>query len=236
MVGFPFASPARYDSQYDLHRFRVGLNYHFGGSDGEAKEGRPSDDRGPGTWELHGQTTFIMQGYPPIRSPYEGANSLPGIGQSRETWSASAFLGVRLWQGGELYYNPELLQGFGIADTTGAGGYPQGEAQKSNFPFPRYSTSRLFVRQETIGRRARPSRADGPAVKRKIYRLTFQVGRFSARCSTPIAMCRARLPQLVSLGGRRLRLSRRSHRPHLRRHCRVEPAELGRAGRLLPGR
>src|SRR5437899_11171789 len=31
LTGFAFASaPARYDSQYDLHRFRVGLNYKFG--------------------------------------------------------------------------------------------------------------------------------------------------------------------------------------------------------------
>ena len=60
----------------------------------------------------------------------------------------SAFLGVRLWQGGELYFNPESLQGFGVADTTGAAGYPNGEAQKSNFPYPRFNVSRLFLRQE----------------------------------------------------------------------------------------
>ncbi len=34
LSGFAFASaPARYDSQYDLHRFRVGLNYKFGEAD-----------------------------------------------------------------------------------------------------------------------------------------------------------------------------------------------------------
>ena len=147
LTGFSFASaPARYNSLYDLHRFRVGLNYHFGA--GRRRRPTSADDRGPGTWEIHGQTTFIFQGYPPFRSPYEGANSLPGVGQSRETWTVSAFLGVRLWQGGELYFNPELLQGFGVASTVGAGGYPNGEAQKSNFPFPRYNTSRLFLRQE----------------------------------------------------------------------------------------
>src|SRR6185437_12696746 len=107
LTGFSFAAPARYDSLYDLHRLRVGLNYHFG-VDGED---RKDDDRGPLSWEIHGQTTFIFQGYPSFNSPYEGANSLPGGGQSRETWTVSAFLGVRLWQGGELYYNPELLQG-----------------------------------------------------------------------------------------------------------------------------
>ena len=57
------------------------------------------DDRGPGTWELHGQTTFIFQGYPPFRAPYSGPNSLPPSASSRETWTVSAFLGVRLLAG-----------------------------------------------------------------------------------------------------------------------------------------
>ena len=109
-------------------------------------------------------------------------NSLPGVGQSRETWTVSAFLGVRLWQGGELYYNPELLQGFGVADTVGAGGYPNGEAQKSNFPYPRYNTSRLFLRQE-IGlggeRKKVESEYGQLAGEKDISRLTFQVGKFA---------------------------------------------------------
>src|SRR5216683_2962296 len=180
LTGFAFASaPARYDSQYDLHRFRVGLNYKFGEVD-ESKE--KAEDHGPGTWELHGQTTFIYQGYPAFNAPYSGANSLPPLGQSRETWTVSAFLGLRLWQGGELYYNPELLQGFGVANTTGAGGYPQGEAQKSNFPFPQYSTSRLFLRQE-IGLGGERGKVEGEygqlSGEKDISRLTFQVGRFS---------------------------------------------------------
>ena len=180
LSGFSFASPAHYDSLYDLHRFRVGLNYHFGAPD-KKKDEKP-DERGPGTWELHGQTTFIFQGYPPMRSPYEGANSLPGVGQSRETWTVSVFLGVRLWQGAELYYNPELLQGFGLANTTGAGGFPNGEAQKSNFPFPRYNLSRLFLRQE-VGLGGKTETVDGEYGQlsgvKDVSRLTFQVGKFS---------------------------------------------------------
>jgi high affinity Mn2+ porin len=180
LTGFAFASaPARYDSQYDLHRFRVGLNYKFGEVD-ESKE--KADDRGPGTWELHGQTTFIYQGYPAFNAPYSGANSLPPLGQSRETWTVSAFLGIRLWQGGELYYNPELLQGFGVANTTGAAGFPNGEAQKSNFPYPRYNTSRIFLRQEIGlgGEREKVESAYGQLSGEKdISRVTLQVGKFS---------------------------------------------------------
>ncbi len=182
LTGYPFASaPARYDSRYDLNLFRIGLNYHFGGDDGETKNSDAAD-KGPGSWEIHGQSTLIFQGYPPIRSPYEGTNSLPGVGQSRETWTTSAFLGVRLWQGGELYYNPELLQGFGLADTVGAGGFPNGEAQKSNFPFPRYNTSRLFLRQEfgLGGEREKVESEYGQLSGEKdVNRFTVQVGKFA---------------------------------------------------------
>jgi high affinity Mn2+ porin len=180
LTGFSFAAPARYDSSYDLHRVRVALSYHFG--DGVKADDKTDDDRGFGSWEIHGQTTFIFQGYPPFRSPYEGINSLPGVGQSRETWTVSAFLGMRLWQGGELYYNPELLQGFGVADTVGAGGYPNGEAQKSNFPFPRYNTSRLFLRQEVGlgGERVKVESDYGQlAGEKDVSRVTFQVGKFA---------------------------------------------------------
>jgi high affinity Mn2+ porin len=183
LSGFSFAAPARYDSLYDIHRVRFGLNYHFGAPDADKAEDKV-DDRGPGSWEIHGQTTFIFQGYPPFNSPYEGANSLPGAGQSRETWTVSAFLGVRLWQGGELYYNPELLQGFGVASTVGAGGYPNGEAQKSNFPFPRYNTSRLFLRQEIGlgGERTKVESEYGQlAGDKDVSRLTVQVGKFAVK-------------------------------------------------------
>jgi high affinity Mn2+ porin len=182
LTGFSFAAPARYDSLNEIHRLRVGLNYHFGAGDADKKDDKADDERGFGSWEIHGQTTFIFQGYPAFRSPYEGANSLPGVGQSRETWTVSAFLGMRLWQGAELYYNPELLQGFGVASTVGAAGYPNGEAQKSNFPFPRYNTSRLFLRQE-IGLGGERQKVESDygqlAGDKDVSRITFQAGKFA---------------------------------------------------------
>lgn len=181
LTGFTFAAPARYDSAYDLHRVRLGLNYRFGARD---KEPEAKPDRGPGSWEIHGQTTFIFQGYPPIAAAYSGTNSLPPDGQSRETWTVSAFLGVRLWEGGEFYYNPELLQGFGVANTTGAGGYPNGEAQKSNFPYPRYNTSRLFLRQEfgLGGEREKVESEYGQlSGERDVSRITLQAGKYSVK-------------------------------------------------------
>ena len=86
--GFAFASaPARYNSLYDLHQVRVGLNYKFGAVD---KSTENTKDRGPGTFEVHGQAAFVYQGYPPFSAAYDGPQSLPFGGQSRETAALSA--------------------------------------------------------------------------------------------------------------------------------------------------
>jgi high affinity Mn2+ porin len=178
---FQFNSGARYDSQYDIHRFRLGLNYRFGQS-ADAKDDSSTDESGPGSFKIHGQATFIFQGYPAFSAPYDGPNSLPAVGQSRETWTTSLFLGVRLWRGGEFYFNPELLQGFGVANTTGAGGYPNGEAQKSNFPYPRFNPSRVFLRQE-FGLGGATEKIDDDYGQlggtKDVSRITLQVGKFA---------------------------------------------------------
>ena len=133
-------------------------------------------------WEIHGQTTYLGQGYPSFRAPYSGANSLTPASQYKATWSNSLFLNARLWDGGEVYHNPELLQGFGFNDTVGVAGFTNGEAQRSNFPYPHYNTSRLFVRhtfglggeQEELA--GEPMQLPGQA---DVSRLTLQAGKFA---------------------------------------------------------
>jgi high affinity Mn2+ porin len=181
-VEAPFSTGATAASSFDVHSVRAGLNYRLAPPVARVGETsrfwQPSFDN----WEIHGQTTYLPQGYPAFRSPYLGENSFTPWAQQRATWTAGVFLGLRLWEGGELYYNPELLQGFGLHDTTGAAGFPNGEAQKSNFPYPRYSTSRLFLRQ-TIGFGGEQETVESSygqmAGKRDISRLTVQVGRYA---------------------------------------------------------
>ncbi len=133
-------------------------------------------------WNIHGQTTFVGQGYPAFHSPYEGANSLSGVGQFRNTVSATAFFGLRLWSGAQFYFNPELMQGFGLNGTHGLAGFPNGEAQKSNFPIPRFNAARAFISQ-TIGLGGeREVIADGPNQlpgARDVSRLTVTVGKLA---------------------------------------------------------
>ena len=168
-----------------VHLFKVGMNYRLWETPPWAAP-MPVDRRTPlpepTDWNVHAQTTIIPQAYPAIRSPYEGTNSLPGGGQGRETWTVDAFLGWRLWQGGEFYFNPELAQGFGLNSTLGLAGFPNGEAQKGGTPFPKFRPQRYFIRQ-TFGLGGEQEEVgDGPlqlAGKRDIDRVTVIVGRFA---------------------------------------------------------
>jgi high affinity Mn2+ porin len=177
-----FPSGTQYTSTLDFQSLRLGLNRKIdwpgSGNFSPASLADPESDR----WEIHGQGTFLPQGYPAFHAPYSGPNSLTPAPQLQQTWSNSLFLNARLWEGGEVYYNPELLQGFGLNDTVGVAGFPSGEAQKSNFPYPHYNTSRLFVRQTFGFGGEQEELASGPtqlASKVDVSRLTLQAGKFA---------------------------------------------------------
>ena len=167
-----------------IHLFKLGLNYRFGDTpwnvtaDADAKPALPESD----VWNIHAQTTFLPQAYPAIRSPYASPFSLPGGGQLQATWTTTAFLGVRLWQGGEFYFNPELAQGFGLNGTLGLAGFSNGEAQKAGAPFPTIRPQRYYIRQTFGLGGEQEDVADGPnqlAGKRDIDRVTMILGRFA---------------------------------------------------------
>ncbi len=100
----------------------------------------------PHRFAIYGQSTFVEQGTGGFQSPYAGPNSLtPNTAQ--EVADATLFLGARLWHGAELWMNPETDQGFGIGNTLGVAGYPNGEAYKIGRNVPYFRLQRAFVRQ-----------------------------------------------------------------------------------------
>jgi len=101
----------------------------------------------PENWSLHAQSTFIEQYHPAFSSPYMGANSLDPRSDGRETYDITLFAGIRLWQGGEAYINPEMDQGFGLSDTLGVAGFTNGEGSKVGEAVPYLRVHRLFFRQ-----------------------------------------------------------------------------------------
>ena len=170
----------RIDSDFSLQELRAGLNYQFGNDPPAAVATAPATpdvDR----INFHGQTTFVEQAYPAFRSPFAGTNSLPGGGEGRETWDATLYAGVRLWQGAELWVNPEIDQGFGLADSLGVAGFPSAEAYKLGEAYPYARVQRDFVRQ-TIDLGGETEKVDADinqfAGSQTANRLVLTVGRF----------------------------------------------------------
>ena len=129
-----------------MHQLRVGLSYTLRGS-GVGDESRlpikPLDLSG---WAVHGQLTFVSQYAAPFPAPYRGTNSLdPNAG--RQTADVTLYLGRRLWEGAELWINPEIDQGFGLSNTLGAAGFTSGEAYKLGYSYPYARVPRAFVHQ-----------------------------------------------------------------------------------------
>lgn len=177
-------SGARASSSFDSHTVRLGLNWHLDrtGTGTQVAEPRALPVIAPENWNIHGQYTLVGQGYPGFRSPYEGANSLAGSKQFQNTMSATAYAGVRLWEGTEFYVNPELMQGFGLNDVHGLAGFPNGEAQKSSFPVPRLNVARVFMRQTFGLGGEQETLSDGPnqlSSKQDISRITVTAGKFA---------------------------------------------------------
>lgn len=173
-------SGARINSALDFQSVRIGLNRKIDGSTLNAASGFGSTDSN--RWEIWGQTTYLPQAYPAFNAPYTGTNSLTPGAQAKATWSNSLYINARLWDGGEFYFNPELLQGFGLSDTVGLAGFSSGEAQKSNFPYPQFSPSRIYLRQ-TFGFGGEEETLEGGpnqlSGKADVSRLTLQAGKFS---------------------------------------------------------
>jgi high affinity Mn2+ porin len=98
-------------------------------------------------WAVHGQatTTWLLQ--PAFASPYQGPQSLSPAANGRETVDATAYIGVRPWQGAELWFDPEIDQGFGLSGSLGVAGYVSGEAYKVGAQDPYFEIQRLFLRQ-----------------------------------------------------------------------------------------
>ena len=98
-------------------------------------------------WAIHGQSTFTWQLQPGFRSAFSGPQSLPADANGRQTWDATVYLGFRPWQGGEIWFNPEVDQGFGLGNSLGVAGYLSGEAYKLGQADPYYRMAKAFFRQ-----------------------------------------------------------------------------------------
>jgi high affinity Mn2+ porin len=178
-VTFPLAGQ-RFDSNLSAQEVRVGLNYQLGDNGSSAGNGSLAPLEGD-NWSVHGQTTYVSQYAPLFHAPYRGTNSLD-TNAGRETLDATLYAGLKLWQGAELWVNPEIDQGFGLSNTVGLAGFPSGEAYKVGFDDPYMRVPRYFIR-ETIDLGGASEKVEGGinafAGAQSADRLVLTVGRFS---------------------------------------------------------
>ncbi|TNC13517.1 porin [Methylobacterium terricola] len=178
----PGLGPVSTQAAFSSHQMMARLSWYPYGLTlpAEVAEDAPAS-RDTGRYSFHGQTTFVNQGVPGFRAPYRGENSLVPH-QAQATTTATLFLGVKLTDSTELYYNPEFSQGFGLSRTLGVAGFVNGEAQKAGAPFPKLRSNRYFVRQ-TFGLGGAtedvPDGVNQVAMTRDVERITVVAGKFA---------------------------------------------------------
>jgi high affinity Mn2+ porin len=94
------------------------------------------------------QSTYVWQRKPAFQAKFSGDNSLRTEREPRShTLTATAFLGARVWEGAEFYFNPEMSSSDSLSQLHGLGGLTNGENQKGGGTKPTFYVARLFLRQ-----------------------------------------------------------------------------------------
>ena len=82
----------------------------------------------PNWYNVHGQFTVITQKHDAFDSPYEGRHSLMRDEPIRTSVTGTLFMGAHLpWEGGDVYFDPEIAGGEGFSGVQGIAGFPNGE-------------------------------------------------------------------------------------------------------------
>jgi high affinity Mn2+ porin len=98
-------------------------------------------------WNAKFQSTYVWQSKRPFNAAYSGANSLSPLKEKSYSFTATASLGLRPWQGGEIYLDPEAAQGVAFSGLTGLGGFTNGELARTSGATITVYRARAFLRQ-----------------------------------------------------------------------------------------
>ena len=94
------------------------------------------------------QSTYNWQMHRRFNALYSGPNSVQAGADNMFTFSATAHWGKRLWDGGEMYFNPEVVAGTPFSgNLVGLGGFTNGEITRASGSQPLPYVQRLFLRQ-----------------------------------------------------------------------------------------
>jgi high affinity Mn2+ porin len=155
-AGYDFVSRIRNESNL----LRFGLNYHFGednripgaihygtNHNGDSGGGEAKDEDREDQYSVHGQTTNVGQTYPKFPAAYDGPNSFPSHCKANVGSTSNIFMGLRLWEGGAVFVNPEVDVGYGLNNSFGAANYVDAAVPKIGSSAPYMRFQRYFLRQ-----------------------------------------------------------------------------------------
>lgn len=136
----------------------------------------------PENSSAHFQATFLPQTHGSFDSPYSGQNSLSASSEFKTSFTSTLFLGHTLWNGGEIYFNPEMSGGEGLSQTKGIAGFPNAEIYRVDDAKPKFNLSRLYLKH-TFGLGGDSEKIEGDlnqlAEQVDSNRLTLVAGKFA---------------------------------------------------------
>ena len=139
------------------------------------------------SWNAYGQFTYISSWKPSFYAQYTNlngsANSLLATPERSFTGTATLYLGVRPWGGGEAYFVPELISERPYSELRGLGAATQNfELQKGGTETPALYHSRIFLKQTFELGGEEEAEESGPmqlGTRYKTRRIDVAVGNFS---------------------------------------------------------
>ncbi|HEX5227441.1 MAG TPA: carbohydrate porin [Bryobacteraceae bacterium] len=136
----------------------------------------------PENWNLYFQATSIGQQHGTFHSPYVGPLSLQDSPERDVSLTTTLFFGLRLGQGTQLYFDPEIAGGRGFSNVNGLANPSNGELPRVASATPKPYLARLYVSHDFgFGDAVEHFDSDENqlAGDRPMVRYTITAGRFS---------------------------------------------------------
>jgi high affinity Mn2+ porin len=133
-------------------------------------------------WNLFYQATSIGQYHGSFQSPYSGPNSLQSYTERDVSLTTTLFIGLRLDQSTQVYFDPEIAGGRGFSGVTGIANFPNGEMPRVQGATPTPYLARLYVSHDfRLGPQMESVESDANQLggERPATRYTVIAGRFA---------------------------------------------------------
>lgn len=136
----------------------------------------------PEQWNLYWQATSIGQYHGTFRAHYQGVNSLHSTPERDVSLTTTFFLGFRIGQNTQVYFDPEIAGGRGFTAVTGLANFSNGELPRVATATPKPYLARVYVSHDFgFGDETEAVESDENqlAGTRPLRRYTVIVGRFT---------------------------------------------------------